>query len=322
MKIHIIESRKDPYQINQEYEISIQHYLGSGSYGAVFDIGNDCVIKVFYHSILGNTVFEEKDCIIPYKNENRELGLYFEMMKREMSKNIENHVISPYVIGYTMEPLHSIKYDFEKFSYFVILPLCYPFHKKYKIKYQPLLHVNYGKKFIYEFLEKIFIATLYLEREYNVIHLDYKLSNIMYLLDKTYQKNIQDNEEQGYHENMMVIDFSLMKRKNIDRRFQFNEEGDGYDSTFQYYLWVAPSNTDFHIHHIPAYSICINILELLLGKNKVSKLPNMILLRDLIKEVEKENPYLGYFLKSCLLQPIRTEDAYLLFKSVRDLDLV
>ena len=127
--IFMIDSKIQIYQPNQRYKLIFHQKLGSGSYGVVYDVGNGCVMKIFFHSVLGKTVFEEKPSVIPYKNENRELSFYFRLMKEDIKKHIDNHILPPLGIGYLTEEIKLDKYIFEKYSYFVILPLCIPFHK-------------------------------------------------------------------------------------------------------------------------------------------------------------------------------------------------
>jgi hypothetical protein len=322
LKICIIESKLKKYKTNEICEIQIKNKLGSGSYGVVFDIENNLVIKIFYNSVLGRTCFEEKDCIIPYKNENRELSFYFKLMKENPINHINNHMIAPLVIGYLKNDFqYSQKDNFKKESYFVVLPLCIPFHKFYKIKNNPLIDVEDSLPFLNEFSKKVLGASIYMENKYNIINLDFKLTNIMYLKDNSIfeefknensnDKNEDENEKElinKYHKNLLVLDFSLIKKKDSNKLFSF-DEWDKKNGEFTYYLW--PKEEDkFYLSQLPSYSVGINLLELLLGKDKVTKLPNNILIKDYIKKISKKYKKTALFLEKCLLEKITSEQSY------------
>jgi hypothetical protein len=178
--------------------------------------------------------------------------------------------------------------------------------------------------FIYEFLYRIFTSAMYLEKEYQVMNLDYKLANVMYLMDTSLIskeeevfefQNIQNGEdEKKYHEQMLVIDFGLIKRKNTNTKFQL-EENDKQEEDFQYYVWPN-ENDNFLIHHIPSYSIAINILELLFGKENVIDFPNENKREEYLMEIRKKNIKLAYFLSQCLVSKKTTKEAFILFDSL------
>ncbi len=319
IKICIIESKINKFKTNENYELNIINKLGSGSYGVVFDIENNLVIKIFYNSILGRTCFEEKDCIIPYKNENRELSFYFKLMKENPLKHINNHMIAPLVIGYLKNDFqYSQKDNFKKDSYFVIMPLCIPFHKFYKIKNNPLIDIEDSLPFINEFSKKILGASIYMENKYNIINLDFKLTNIMYLKDNSILdefKNelnellLEDTEDLNkYHKSLMVLDFSLIKKKDSNKLFTF-DDWDKKNGDFTYYLWPKEED-NFYLSQIPSYSIGINLIELLLGRDKVTKLPNNILIKDYIKKISKKHKKMALFLEKCLIEKITSEQSY------------
>lgn len=314
IQICVIESNLNEYQINQSYTFQIEQKLGSGSYGVVFDIGHHLVMKLFFHSTLGKTMFEEKDCIIPYKNENRELSLYFQLMKEPLKNHIEHHVIPPLLIGYIQKDFVYEKNIFKKHNYFILLPFCIPFHKYYKIKNNPLLNNPDSYSFIVQFMYNIMKASLYLESKYNVIHLDYKLSNIMYLYHSDFiKKNIKNDDGvivndklKKYHENLIVIDFGLIKKKILNIPFQF----DSNDNNIQYYLWPT-ENDNFLLYHIPSYSTGINVIELLLGRDKVLKLPNQVDLYEYIQTIHEKYEEIGFLLKKIFVDKLESHQTFL-----------
>ncbi len=331
IKIFIIESIIPNFIINREYDITIKQKLGSGSYGVVFDIENNLVIKIFFNSLLGKTCFEEKDCIIPYKNENRELSLYFKLIKENPLNHFNENIISPLVIGYLKSDFkysNKEKDNLKNNSYFVIMPLCIPFNKLFKIKNNPLIDVEDAIPFVYEFSKKVIKASLYMEKKYNIINLDIKLNNIMYLVDNSIyelfennksennksENNKSENNKKKYHKNLMVLDFSLIKKNNTNRLFKI-DDFDRKSSDIKYYLWPKEED-DFYLSQIPSYSISINILELFFGKDKVTKLPNNILIKDYIKKISKKYKNTSDFLHKCLIDKSTTENSYKLIDNL------
>ena len=127
LSICIIESKLDKFQMNSLYSIEIKERLGLGSYGSAYNMGDSLVIKIFFNSVLGKTFLEERNCTIPYKNENRELSLYFRMIKDNLENHVQNHLIPPLAIGYTCNDINIGKDNFKRNTYFVILPYCIPF---------------------------------------------------------------------------------------------------------------------------------------------------------------------------------------------------
>lgn len=328
--VFMIDSKIDKYKANENYKCTFYQKLGSGSYGVVYDIGDGCVVKIFFHSILGKTHFEERPSVIPYKNENRELAFYFRLMKEDIKKHIENHLLPPLGIGYLTEEMKLDKYIFEKYSYFVILPLCIPFHKIFKIRNHPLLHHKDGKRFVFEFMYKLLKANQYLEREYQMIHLDIKLTNIMYLYDSSFQlfskddiitpksKEVKNSLSFQFHEKMILLDYSLIKKK-----FQSNgnevpfilDEFDKKNGNFQYYIWPNENEND-KIGHIPTYSLGISVIEILLGKERAIQSPNIENRITMIEDIYDKYDDIGYILKKALIEKITIDE---MFRMVKEL---
>ncbi len=321
--VYMIDSKIDKYKSDGRYEFSFYQKLGSGSYGVVYDIGEGCVVKIFFHSILGKTVFEEKPSVIPYKNENRELAFYFRLMKEDIQTHLNHHILPPLGIGYLTDELKLDSYTFQKYTYFVILPLCVPFHKIYKIRNHPLLHHKDGKRFVYEFMFKLLKANSYLENQYDIIHLDIKLTNIMYLYDssstllfkddiiKPFKKESKTILPFQFHEKMMLLDYSLIKKKKQNGNesiFQL-DEFDKQNGNFQYYIWPN-ENENFMIRHIPTYSLGVSVLEILLGKEKAMKSPSMENRIEMIEEIYQKYNDIGYLLKKSLIEKMNIEEMF------------
>ncbi len=330
LEIVIIETKLTNYPENEVLNIHIKNKLGSGSYGSVFDIGDECVIKLFYNSELGKTILEERDSLIPYQQENRELSLYFKLIKGDIRQHFENNIISPLVLGFIQNDFILGDDHFKAGTYFVILPYCISFHRYYKIRNNPLLDIIDSNRFCIEFLHKVLRACIYLENIYNVIHLDIKLNNVMYMVNSKIMKDMiqnaddslspsrnrliqsNDNDEYfeklyQYHDDLILLDYSLIKKRDDNDLFKLDEDDKKED--FHYYIW--PLDTEnYKVIHIPTYSIGINILELMLGRQKVKKLPHRILLNDYIKTIENKYEELGRLLYKMLNTKMITSECF------------
>jgi len=96
LKIYILRSSNDNYIENKYKKIKIIKKIGEGSYGLVFLLSNDHVIKIFKNSTIKNTILNESNCLIPIKNENRELIFYYKYIDE---KKENNYIINLYAIG-------------------------------------------------------------------------------------------------------------------------------------------------------------------------------------------------------------------------------
>jgi predicted Ser/Thr protein kinase len=76
-KTFIIKSNSDEYIENKIKKINVKENIGEGSYGVVFLIQNEHVIKIFKNSTLHNTILDESNYLIPIKNENRDCSKSF-----------------------------------------------------------------------------------------------------------------------------------------------------------------------------------------------------------------------------------------------------
>ena len=286
LNTHILRSSHKDYQENKNKKIIIYKKIGEGSYGIVFLIDNDHVIKIFKNSNYKETILIETNYLIPIKNENRELIFFFKYMNKTKEKNL---IINLYAIGIIKDVIidNSIKLD--KNSYFIILPLCIPFYETFNVLNIPLLNKKNGINFTLNVMKRLVEISLFLENKYNVINLDFKLNNFM-LNKKT--KNLND---------LIMIDFSIIKKKTKRK----------YDINKNYYIW--PSENNQNIEHIPSYSICINGLELLFGRNEVLDLPNKNKINKFLKEINSKNNNIIHIFYNGLILKINTENFLKLF---------
>jgi hypothetical protein len=243
LKTFILMSNHQSYQQNKNKNVCLKKKIGEGSYGLVFLIENDHVIKIFKNSLVGNTVLDESNYLIPLKNENREL-IFF--LRYKTNKKEHNFIISLYSIGITKEKLIYNNTIIEKNSYFIILPQCSKFYDTYKIYNKPLIEEKKGIDFTLNVMKRLLDISNFLETKYNCYNLDFKLNNFMFLKNSC---NLND---------LIMIDFSIIKNK-INRYI--------YNISKKYYIW--PNIDNFILENLPSYSVSMNGLELLFGYNKI-----------------------------------------------------
>ncbi len=310
LDIFVTDSILENFPKNTQNSIHIKRRLGIGSYGSVFDIGNNMVIKIFFHSCVNKTIFDEKKCIIPYKNENRELVLYLKMIQDSSEEHKKHHIIYPLFIGYTLNKfIYDDDMEFKEKTYFVVLPLCIPFYKFYKIRDIPLIDIDLGYKFVIEYAYKLLLASHYIENKYKIINLDLKMSNIMYLKLNSEERKVFDLNESfknKFHNLLLTLDFSIIKHHYDSNTLFIVEEF--IHNNDSYYLW--PHNNDqFKIIHIPSYSVAINVIELLLGLTISHKLPNIELLNNCLEKIKIKFNDIYEFLNKCLIQRSTTYES-------------
>lgn len=303
-KVQIILSKDNNiFPENKVINMDFDNEIGEGSYGIVYKLNNNYAIKVFKNCVLGNIDLSLNEIeVLPKNNENRELLFYFELLKKHINnKEMSiNHILQPISIGIIKEYVsyyskNNILKKIENNSYFVILPLCIPFYKLIPIKNNELIdiynHNNlfnnietnqnqnqnkskipFGINFVLNIMKRLCIASIYLENEFKIYNLDFKINNIMFLKPET-NKNI-------IYEDLIVIDFGLIKHIN-DLNSIFN-----YDHLISQKYFIWPYSGTSLITQIPSYSISIIGLELLFGKKEVEKLPSYRLIKKIIEKLK------------------------------------
>ena len=258
------------YSLNPEYlennykTLILKKKIGEGSYGIIFLLNNNHVIKIFKNSTIDKIILNDSDNIIPNKYENRELIFFTKNIKNFNLKN--NYIIKLYAIGIIKNHIIFNFYKINKDSYFIILPLCYPFYNILKIFNKPLIDINNGLNITLNIMKRLTEISIYFEKKYNLINLDYKLNNFLFIKDK----NNFDN-----FDNLIMIDFSIISNK---KKFICNFKN-------KYYIWPKEK---ILLNQLNSYSICINGLELLFGYNKILKIYNNLnLFLKILKEKDK-----------------------------------
>lgn len=294
----ILSKNKSTYPEDKIIKINFDNEIGEGSYGIVYK-SNNYAIKIFKNCTLGHIDLSSNETeLLPKNNENRELLFYFELLKKNMdiNKRSIHHILQPYAIGIIKENITYTSKKIENNSYFVVLPLCIPFYKVIPIKNNELIDVTspnnnfinvvnniipkipFGIYFVLSIMKYLSIASIYLEDEFKIYNLDFKINNIMFL--KTVGENL------GY-EDLIVVDFGLIKhayKKNLNHLpiFDYNDL-----INQKYFIW--PYSGTALISQIPSYSICIIGLELLFGKKEVEKLPSYRIARKLIEKLRLQD---------------------------------
>jgi len=241
LKILILKSSHKSYIENKIKKININKKIGEGSYGIIYLIDNNHVIKIFKQSTIDNTKLNESNYLIPIKNENRELMFYFKYID---DKKENNYIINLFSIGIIKDKIIDNNI-LDLNSYFIILPLCIPFYKKYNILNVPLIYKQHGIFFTLKIMKRLVEISLFFEKKYNYINLDFKLNNFMFL------------DKKDDIDNLVMLDFSIIKKKTKTK----------YNIDNNYYIW--PNSNNVLVENIPSYSTCINGLELLFGHNSI-----------------------------------------------------
>ena len=289
LKIYILRSSNDNYIENKYKKIKIIKKIGEGSYGLVFLLNNDHVIKIFKNSTLKNTILNETNYLIPVKNENRELIFYYKYIDE---KKENNYIIELYSIGLIQDSIIDNKTKIELNSYFIILPLCRPFYNTFNIHNTPLINKKNGINFTLKVMKRLIQISEFLENKYNIINLDFKLNNFMF-------KNKSNNLE-----NLVMLDFSITKKKT---KIKYNIDNN-------YYIW--PNNNNISIEYFPPYSTCINGLELLFGYKSIINIKNENKLESYLKIIKEKDKNIYDIFFNGLILKINTENFLKLLNSL------
>ena len=315
LKSLILKSDHKDYPENKNKKLYVKKKIGEGSYGLVFLIQNDHVIKIFKNSTINNTVFNESNYLIPIRNENRELTFFFKYIN---NKKVNTFIVNLYAIGIIRDSIIDNSIKLELNSYFIILPLCVPFYNNFNILNIPLINKKNGLDFTVSVMKRLLEISQFLENKYDLINLDFKLNNFM--LTKN-SDNLND---------IIMIDFSIVKKiNNKNKTYNLTKElnpldsGDASrrsptrvtsmsDSLNKYYIW--PANNQI-LENIPSYSVSINGLELLFGYNKVLDLPNNDKIKYFLKIIEDKNKNIHNIFFNGLILKINTESLLKLINS-------
>ena len=274
--IYIYYSNLKEFKKNSYYKIITKKKIGEGSYGFVYEINPSVVLKIFKFQ---TNINKNTQKLIPSKSENRELDFFMSYIKYHTRQ--KSPIIKIKAIGL----IKSLNINQNEYTdhYCLFLPYCVPISKllyKYKM---PFIKLNHGKLLTLEFMKKLLEIELYLNNELNITNLDIKLNNFM----------IEKNKELKI-DNIIGIDFGLIKKRNNEKYF--------FET--KYFIW--PHKKELKLDYLPSYSVCINGLILLFGKNENMPLNNTKYYLEYLKD---DNDYYKIFYNGLLLK-IKTKDLF------------
>ena len=253
---YILYSKSNNYLINKYYKLKLLEKIGEGNYGLIYEINKNYVIKIFKNSLITNNINDESESIIPLNNENREISFFISYLKNKTTNT--KFIIDVKSIGILLDDYTINNLIIKKNSFFMILPSCISIYKLLNLWKTPLINNKDGIEIVLNIMKRLIDIQLFLYNNYNIINLDVKTDNLM--IEKK-NKLIIDN--------IINIDLGLIKTKN-NNTYQFD---------CKYTIW--PTSENIKLEKIPSYSICINGLEILLGKEFIEKNKKMNLIDKL-----------------------------------------
>jgi hypothetical protein len=299
----ILKSTHSDYKENKYSKIYIIKKIGEGSYGIVFLIKNNSVIKIFKNSTFENTILNESNYLIPTKHENRELIFFLNYIKEKIIEN--KYIINIFAIGLLKDIIVNNNIKLNINSYFIILPQYTPFYSLYNIYNTPLIDKKYGLNFTLNIMKKMTEISYFIENKYNLINLDSKLSNFMFKNTKNnniiIDKKILLSKDDELVKNLKMIDFSIIKTKNNKK----------YNVLNKYYIW--PNSNNVLLEYFPSYITCINGLELLFGYDNIKDLPNNDKINYYLSIIKNKNINIYNIFVNGLILKINTMDFLELF---------
>ena len=245
IKIFILDSKINNYIHNNIYNINLIKKLDEGSYGVIYKIDKNLVIKIYKRSLY-NSIIKNSNDIIPKDNENREINFFLDYLK---DKSINNNFffVDVKVVGYTCSNYFINNYNVKKETFIMIMPYYLQLHKLInKYKFDNINNEYYKYGFIIKLMHRLASIQLILLNKYNCLNLDYKLKNFMLLNDS--EINI---------DKIINIDFSLI----------FKDDNKKYNLEYDYKFW--PKGKNIYLQNIIPYIICINALSILYGKKYI-----------------------------------------------------
>ena len=253
---YILYSKSNNYLVNKYYKLKLLEKIGEGKYGLIYEISKNYVIKIFKNSLITNNINDESESVIPLNNENREISFFISYLKNKTINT--NFIIDVKSIGILVDDYTINNLIIKKNSFFMILPSCISIYKLLNLWKTPLINNKDGIEIVLNIMKRLIDIQLFLYNNYNIINLDVKTDNLM--IEKK-NKLIIDN--------IINIDLGLIKTKN-NNTYQFD---------CKYTIW--PTSENIKLEKIPSYSICINGLEILLGKEFIEKNKKMNLIDKL-----------------------------------------
>jgi len=173
-------SNSDKYIKHDSLKLKIKEKIGEGSLGLVFLLENGDILKIYKNSVAGSAKLIESKSILPEKNENREIQLFFKIIKFKIN---EEGIVKPLSLGIVYNELVFEDTVICKDTYYSILPFYEKVSKEILVKYN-----------LYDLILEIINSELSIEKYLRVYHLDITLENLVMYDDK-----------------LMLIDYNLTK---------------------------------------------------------------------------------------------------------------
>lgn len=179
----LLSNHQKTYKVREEKKVQLIQKIGEGSNSFVYKLDNDHVIKIYKNSIAGSTQLIESYSIMPSSNENREIQLFFKIIKYNID---ELGIVKPFCMGIINEDIILDDNNIKKGTYFSIIPFYNKIDRNILIKYN-----------LCDLLNEIIESELIIEKYLQVYHLDIKIENLV-----------------QYNNKLMLIDYHLTKSIN------------------------------------------------------------------------------------------------------------
>lgn len=180
IKIIPLLSYYDTCVIHEKKEIEIIKKIGEGATSVVFLLKCGNIMKIYKNSLAGKTLLKESEEILPRNNENREIQIFFKIVKEDIS---HNNIVRPLCIGVIANTFTFEEHTFNLKTYYSILPFYESITKEILIKYN-----------LDNLIDEIVETEMNLEEVLKVFHLDITLENLVLCKGK-----------------IMLIDYNLIK---------------------------------------------------------------------------------------------------------------
>lgn len=179
-------SNSDKYIKHDSLKIKIKEKVGEGSSGLAFLLENGDVLKIYKNSVAGSAKLIESNSILPVENENREIQLFFKIIKFKIN---EVGIVKPLSLGIVYNEFVFEDTVICKDTYYSILPFYEKVSKGILVKYN-----------LYNLILEIINSELSIEKYLKVFHLDITLENLvrhkgkLMLIDYNLTKSISAGE--------------------------------------------------------------------------------------------------------------------------------
>lgn len=240
----------EKYKPNMILEAKVNKIIGQGSYGTVFLIENSAyVVKLFWETN-SKTFDKPEDCV--------EFNFWKNVIQKVKKEGIPwpDNWCEVYIIGTT---IRTEKFDQKWFPSGTPI-LLMPYYYKWDEIFNNTIDIRRNPIRLWFVWKTLLEATCNLESNWNIVHLDLKLGNIM--IDR--------------HGQLRIIDFGLIQEKLDDyqlfspyQQYQLQNKKRIYSNIHQniykelYYIWPPIPSL---LTGVMSYSLALLQLEIIYGK--------------------------------------------------------